>query len=141
MRLSEAIMLGSTIHPQGFGKFRQVGPSGMATCAWGAAHDAVGNHYGYDDDPENWDWVHNPTRVQCPDCGVTRRVQANVIVHLNDDHRWTRERIAEWVATVEPKEPEPRTESEQAALDANNEIAMQGHDRWLERSAGCYEQD
>jgi hypothetical protein len=63
------------------------------------------------------------------------------MIHLNDDHRWTRERIAEWVATVEPKEPEPRTESEQAALHANNEIAMQGHDRWLERSAGCYEQD
>jgi hypothetical protein len=35
----------------------------------------------------------------------------------------------------------PRTESEQAALDANNQIAMHGHDRWLERSAGCYDQD
>jgi hypothetical protein len=35
----------------------------------------------------------------------------------------------------------PRTESEQAALDANNQTAMQGHDRWLERSAGCYDQD
>ncbi len=27
-----------------------------------------------------------------------------MVIHLNDDHRWTREQIADWVATVEPSE-------------------------------------
>jgi hypothetical protein len=33
---------------------------------------------------------------------------AAMIIHLNDDHRWDRERIAAWVA--EPGGSEPRPE-------------------------------
>jgi hypothetical protein len=28
----------------------------------------------------------------------------NTVTHLNDDHRWTREQIADWVATIEQAE-------------------------------------
>jgi hypothetical protein len=112
-------MLGSTIHPQGFGDFRQEGPSGITTCAWGAAHDAVGNHDDYENDPENWRWASKETETVCPECGLPCIASVGcAIVHLNDYHRWTRERIAEWVRSVEPKEPE-------AALDANEYTIME----------------
>ena len=29
---------------------------------------------------------------------------AATIVHLNNGHRWTRQRIAEWISTIEPTE-------------------------------------
>jgi hypothetical protein len=36
-------------------------------------------------------------------------ILAAMIIHLNDDHQWDRERIATWVADVLPKaEPQPQ---------------------------------
>lgn len=40
----------------------------------------------------------------CPACPTyigSRRPTFNLIAHLNDDHRWTREAIADWVETIE----------------------------------------
>jgi hypothetical protein len=34
----------------------------------------------------------------CPEGGKKRLILAALIVHLNDDHHWDRERIAAWVA-------------------------------------------
>jgi hypothetical protein len=112
MRLSEAILLGSTIRPQTFGRVFDT----HGSCAFGAALEAAGAKY----QPEGlstadeflnydvrklWTWLVNSSEP-CPDCGKvagfgTREV---IAAHLNDAHRWSRERIAEWVSTIEPPE-------------------------------------
>jgi len=108
MHLSEAIRLGALLKPQAFH-----GPSDsligeVATCALAAAAEAVG-----DPDLNLWrDWrTRWPTslvihRVVCPDCGSNGTAYESgslvaVIAHLNDEHRWTRGRIADWVETCE----------------------------------------
>ena len=37
--------------------------------------------------------------VKCPACLMDEIDLADTIIHLNDMHRWTREAIADWVAT------------------------------------------
>lgn len=91
MRLSDAIRLGSMLHPQGFGKLAVLDLHGqiLATCALGAAVQA-----GY---------VRGSLLVavaSCPVCdGVAQGRQ--LITHLNDAHHWTREAIADWVESLE----------------------------------------
>jgi uncharacterized C2H2 Zn-finger protein len=34
----------------------------------------------------------------CPECSKKKRPLGALIVHVNDAHHWTRERIAAWVA-------------------------------------------
>jgi hypothetical protein len=42
-----------------------------------------------------------------------------ISVCLNDHHRWTRERIAEWVATVEPQDaPAPVPDEAREEVEA-----------------------
>jgi hypothetical protein len=100
MRLSEAIRLGSMMNPQGFGWFSR----GQQTCAIGAAHKAIG---GFKNVPEEWAAVLSVASAECPACSHVRITDANsraggaIIVHLNDYHRWSRERIADWVESVE----------------------------------------
>jgi hypothetical protein len=116
MRLSEAIRLGSTLNRQGFGDFRTYGGvNGVRTCALGAALAAVGVtelptiiadegvYYAL-----FWRWPYVQVRrvTTCPSgvCGHAAIPLNELIAHLNDMHRWTRERIADWVATMEPTE-------------------------------------
>lgn len=101
MRLSEAIRLGALLRPQGFYWFFH----DFASCAQGAALEAVGVAYeshggGHDLMRAHWLWA-DQQRASCPVCGHTSIVRG-VIAHLNNDHRWTREAIADFVATVEP---------------------------------------
>lgn len=104
MLLSEAILLGSTLNPQGFGEFEQNSPifGTVATCAWGAAYRAIGAEIGVD--PPEWEYAEKLV-LRCPGCEFRFSVGC-LIPHLNDDHRWTRERIAELIAKIEPQEPE-----------------------------------
>jgi hypothetical protein len=98
MKLSTAIRLGAMLHRQCFLVDRvQVDGVTIATCALTAAFEA-----GYAPHP------FAMTVRSCPGCAYTRPL-AWVIVHLNDDHRWTREQIAAWVATVEPADPDGAT--------------------------------
>ena len=99
MRLSEAIRLGTMMTSQAF---RAVF-TGDGACAWGAALLAVGAP------PERavrsaalsrWPWAF-AVSVNCPSCRRSRLV-CEVIAHLNDDHRWAREKIGTWVAEIEP---------------------------------------
>jgi hypothetical protein len=105
MKLSEAILLGSTLKPQAFGPAFD----GKGTCALGAAKDAIGNLYLDKWGFLIWPWTMNPDLyLECPclGCGsyLTRyQGPLRVIIHLNDDHEWTRERIAGWVASIEAK--------------------------------------
>ena len=101
MRLSEAIQLGAMMTPQAFRTLFK----GDGACALGAAMLAVGVA------PEQagrslrkrWPWAF-AVSVNCPSCGRSHLV-CQVIVHLNDDHRWTREKIGAWVAGIEPSQP------------------------------------
>ena len=71
--------------------------------------------YRLPDDAENvrprhlerlFDCLENTLRT-CPE-GCKKRLALNaMILHLNDDHQWSRERIAQWVAPPEaPKPPD-----------------------------------
>jgi len=104
MKLSEAIRLGAMLNPQGFGHNRIYGPDGTKfTCALGAAEEAGYNFAGILTGP----LVFHPP-IKCPACACYFYSEVPVmIVHLNDLHRWTREGIADWVATVEPAD-DPR---------------------------------
>lgn len=115
MKFSEAIRLGATLKPQIYGRLANE----YGTCAWGAAYDAIGMLVdGGVRSPNPWLWVAKRMEVGCPEFGCSRRepVAAHIITHLNDDHHWTREAIADWVATVEPQEQEaaaPQAELEE----------------------------
>ena len=108
LKLSEAIRLGSMLHPQGFGKWWD----GKGTCAIGAAARAIGirvelgEHFRTRRHIDVWPWAWDEIIKSCPVCSRGPVHTAHIIVHLNDQHRWTRERIAEWVATIEPTPPQ-----------------------------------
>lgn len=100
MKLSEAIQLGALLGPQGF----VFGPRGYVPgdCALAAAGRAIGQSC-MRQDPAHAIWPWLAQHVECPVC---RKVSGAhyAVWHLNDDHLWTRERIAEWVASIEPQE-------------------------------------
>jgi hypothetical protein len=100
MKLSEAILLGAMMSPQAFrALFRDEG-----ACALGAALLAVGpiSEPAIRSVLKRWPWAMTVS-TDCPGCGHSCPV-FGVITHLNDTHRWTREQIAEWVASIEPAE-------------------------------------
>ncbi len=94
MKLSEAIRLGATLRPQGFGAFN----TDEGTCAIGAAFNAIGKDAEIEQVEEWNDLILH--RFECPVCD--RRAHST-IVHLNDFHRWTREQIASWVESIEAR--------------------------------------
>lgn len=116
MRLSEAIRLGSMLHPQAFGAYAtnvttstvlgQVIATEVRTCAYGAAWIAVGNSVErcLDVDalmefPDEWD-EFTALQIGCPGCEETYPGD-ELIFHLNDLHRWPREKIAGLVESIE----------------------------------------
>lgn len=125
MKLSDAIRLGSMIRPQGFDKYW---PDGKTSCALGAAFEAGGlrGHIekAYNGDvtgllPPIWATFLEAGQ-QCPLCSWGNQTipTLSVITHLNDDHKWTRERIADWVATIEPSEASAEIEAVPPAVVA-----------------------
>jgi hypothetical protein len=118
MKLSDAIRLGARLRPtQAF--WVTFERKLNATCALGAAADAVGIldtevRNGYTGKaPEEW----RPIVIQratCPDCHEEFRQVDSCIIHLNNEEHWTRERIADWVEIYEHKAMRPRPEGEAA---------------------------
>jgi hypothetical protein len=108
MQLSEAIRLGSMLKPQAFH-----GPSRWlrlaqesATCALAAAAEAAGDSELF---VFGWDarWPVTVLRVVCPACSDHPVMDVvSCVAVLNDYHQWTRERIADWVETIEGAEPQ-----------------------------------
>ncbi len=122
---SEAIRLGAMLGPQIFG---EVFGDDDASCGNGAAFKAAGcrirealpgesglflrqpsPNVMVVEIPEEWHPVME-TAVVCPQCQSWRTAGFNillqdyvprVVAHLNDDHRWTREAIADWVESIE----------------------------------------
>ncbi len=104
MKLSEAIRLGATMKPQGFG----MDAYGSHSCALTAACDAVGletSNAGITELNRRYAWASS-VRPMCPACHEHNgHLVTGMCAHLNDDHGWTREQIAGWVETLE-QEPE-----------------------------------
>jgi hypothetical protein len=107
MKLSDAILLSTTLFKQ---RYRSgVGEDGSRCAIIGAGFvngvksDLVGPSTAL------WPWVWEK-RVSCPGCGKSGDA-LRAIFCLNDNHHWTRERIAAWVATIEPAEPNPAEET------------------------------
>src|SRR5262245_37239461 len=110
-KLSDAIRIGCKNIPKQcfttnfvFDENRVLGPEQLsvvwaatAACAMGAAFSG-----GYRRDFDLSDTLPNGTHCPC-DCltMVERRPVEYCVMHLNDCHKWTRERIADWVQTVE----------------------------------------
>lgn len=129
MKMSEAIFLGASLTKQAVNKFfvREHGVV-VSTCAIGGALIAINaleeiGDFGDENNDFNvtpairkrWSWAlddfitpqlfHQPCPAHC--LGFLR-TPVEMIAHLNDNHEWSRERIADWVATIEPKdEPTP----------------------------------
>lgn len=110
MKLSEAIRMNGMMKPQGFGGDSIV--SVDAPCALGGALQSVGmqpadRDYGFGAVEAAWPYSADLRYIfLCPTCGeaafLAPSVIRNLIWHLNDQHKWTRSQIADWVETVEP---------------------------------------
>lgn len=108
MKLSEAILVGCKFREQGEECF--ISDAGKS-CALGAAYEAI---FGSDallvkNGSEIMDELSHEfgsfLKMQCKHPGFTdRSVFMNIvgaIVDLNDTYGWTREKIAEWIASLE----------------------------------------
>ena len=98
MPLSQAIRLGATLKRQSFG--RAYGIQNTTSCALAAAADAVGeDYYTLFDGVSLTHWPElNFVATPCPACTeVCNWSRFGLVTHLNDDHRWSRERIADFV--------------------------------------------
>ena len=109
---AEAIRFGCKLHPvQVYGHLSEKLPDGsIGVCAIGAARAAGYDENSLDDEDNLW--------VDCPmdgphtvrfgprvterrfGCGQQEKVY-DMVAHLNDTHRWTREAIADWLETLE----------------------------------------
>ena len=96
MKLSELMILGSTL-------VRHVPYSGnpLVTregCALQIADYAAGmGNLRY-----SHSWAYGFNQTICPACHDSMRNAAYAVVHLNDCHKWSIDKIAQWVASVEP---------------------------------------
>ncbi|PYQ53898.1 MAG: hypothetical protein DMF78_07905 [Acidobacteria bacterium] len=103
--LAEAIRFGARRRPdQAFGEYYH-GP--RASCALGAAFEGL---YRLPEEvgqlrPKRLDRLFDcleGTIRRCPEGCRKTLILAAMIIHLNDDHQWDRERIAAWVAGTTP---------------------------------------
>lgn len=112
MKLSEAIRLGATVSHQIYGALKD---RNGGTCAWGSALHAIGildrvnMLCTLQDEQLPKDWVLLKGEISfCPEEVCRFHDHTNplfdmegCIAHLNDEHKWTREQIADWVQTIE----------------------------------------
>lgn len=112
MKFSEAIRLGAMLDQQAYGHLDKDG-----TCAMGAALKAAGLNV--------WDFVspYDAARERFPILNVDAAIPPAyrdrycnsrshapvdaIVVGLNDQMRWTREQIADWVETIERAQEQP----------------------------------
>jgi hypothetical protein len=91
-KLAETMRAGCRMRPvQCFGGFFE---GKNQACAVGAIMAALS-----DDDYGDLD-LPAFLEVGCPAPACKQTIRYNIIVHLNDDHRWTRETIADWLDTL-----------------------------------------
>jgi hypothetical protein len=108
--LSDAIRIGAAIRPQTFNSWFFNGRS----CVMGAAIEALTGEFcdaidfasreRLDALEETLHRRYQPIlkqRVECPQCVREREFLSDLIIHLNDTHKWTREVIADFVQSIE----------------------------------------
>jgi hypothetical protein len=109
--LAEAILHGVVGRPeQAFGEYFH---GHRASCALGAAYDGM---YVLPREAGGLRPIHlerlfdclEYTLRSCPEGCKKRLALGSMILHLNDDHHWTRERIAQWVAPPPETKPEDK---------------------------------
>jgi hypothetical protein len=125
MRLSDAMREGAKIRPKGLGDLFVDGKS----CALGAAAEGNGmSLHGIWGDlwlniMETWPELDQPDQ-ECPyvKCAAMRSYSvttlADVVIHLNDEHGWTRERIADW---LDGREASPISDEKEHQLEEREE--------------------
>lgn len=100
---SDAIRAGAKLRPQGYGYFLQEGRS----CAFGAGREAACDPDAhYSEVYRMYPYLDVMKDQSCPVCQpftVASHSLASIMFHLNDDHRWTREQIADWLQQEEDK--------------------------------------
>ena len=115
MRLSEHMRLGSMLEPHlRYADFAD----GKGGCAMQMALVSLGER------KNNWKfltkkfpWILEERFSDCPckDCSLGLAVIGElatpgaIIIHLNDGHKWHLDEIADWVASVEPKDDNENT--------------------------------
>lgn len=112
-KFSEAMRLGSLVTDQGYGEYYIDGGENERpeACAIGAAGYAVG----YISTNDEWDnsrflkrirggaktyqVLAGTQRFECPEpsCTSAKLGGFNMIIHLNDDHHWQRDKIADFI--------------------------------------------
>jgi hypothetical protein len=103
MKLSEAIREGAKLHEQYFGAmFQHRNRQIVRSCAFGAAYvqlfgERAENMMLSDIERETGAPVHGACRN--PVTGVEDEM-SEVILYLNDEQRWTREAIADWLESL-----------------------------------------
>lgn len=90
---SEAIRLGCLVSPIQMFDDLYVSDDGRESCVYGAMALGQGAR-GYDDVIDLAEELVVARDEDCPECG---RGDEDTLVHLNDYHRWSRERIADWL--------------------------------------------
>lgn len=120
LKFSEAIRLGCLLRQQGFGNVY----TPTATCAFGAALDAIGINEGYEPYmlPAHWkrllhSFTRSPTRSPIWIDSAEHRVMG-IVTTLNDAERWTREQIADWIEGVEKRLEAEQRDSEEVVVTA-----------------------
>lgn len=103
MKLSEAIRLGAMSTKQAFNAYTREDGDGniVATCALSAAGYAVGKFVATDEDFPVCRYITSPPADTLFSSSLD--YVSGIIVNLNDLQLWSRERIADWVETVEQK--------------------------------------
>ena len=131
MKLSEAILLGSTLVKPVRG---QIDDGNGGGCAYGMANRSSNSTFA---NPAWGDWDHHTELSQLP-CGCSLykpmmgadgntsswygQIPArHAIIHIFNQHvcdgDWTIERLAEWVASIEPPDPAEETARTAIVLD------------------------
>ncbi len=118
MALSEAIRIGATLHPQGFGigVWRDADNNIQSTCALGAALVAAGGL-----EPFN-DLLRSHARHP-----ITNRPMpvGGIIANLNDGYTWSRNAIADWVEKVEHQGDKDEQRARQEEYEYQDRVARE----------------
>lgn len=115
LKLSDAILAGSRLRPQAFGAyFTGSTRADACSCAIGAAYEVTfpGKPLTHDVVVLDFDrslaaafpLLKSEKELYCPECAGDEAFHdnlCNVLLHLNDTHRWTRERCADYVKGFE----------------------------------------
>jgi hypothetical protein len=105
MKLSELMILGSTL-------VKHVPYSGNPLitregCALQIADYAAGmGNLRY-----SHSWAYGSNQTTCPACQESMLNVAYAVVHLNDCHKWSIDKIAQWVASAEPASTSETTQA------------------------------